>query len=153
MYFLLNLSHCVKTYGHFCQILAFFTMPAHQVWPCHVTQEANFENFLFCPNSTFNIGKSHKISSGKAFCVRSYQSKTSTEGGVENTTPPVPLGLTRAFIHCCSSFPLLKQVFRRYCIDPLSVRMLTDVNSFLALSINSSLFSQVNESGFCWISS
>ena len=24
---LLNLSHCVKGYGHFCQILAVFTMP------------------------------------------------------------------------------------------------------------------------------
>ena len=24
MYFLLNLSHYVKSYGHFCQILAFF---------------------------------------------------------------------------------------------------------------------------------
>ena len=24
MYFLLNLSHCVKSYGHLCQILAFF---------------------------------------------------------------------------------------------------------------------------------
>ena len=28
MYILLNLSHYVKSYGHFCQILAFFTMPA-----------------------------------------------------------------------------------------------------------------------------
>ena len=43
MYFLLNLSHCVKSYGHFCQILASFTMPAYQIWLCHVTQEANFE--------------------------------------------------------------------------------------------------------------
>ena len=40
-------------------------MPAHQIWSGHVTQEANFENFLFCSNSTFNIGKSHKRSSGK----------------------------------------------------------------------------------------
>ena len=28
MYFLLNLSHYVKSYGHLCQILTFFTMPA-----------------------------------------------------------------------------------------------------------------------------
>ena len=61
MYFLLNLSHYVKRFGHFGQILAFFTMPAHQTWSCHVTQEANFENFLFCPNSTFNIRKIHKF--------------------------------------------------------------------------------------------
>ena len=66
MYFLLNLSHYVKSYGHFCQILGIFTMLAHQIWSCHVTQEANSEIFLFCPNSTFNIRKSHKISSGKA---------------------------------------------------------------------------------------
>ena len=45
--FLLNLSHCVKSYGHFCQILAVFTMPAHQIWSCHVTQDANFEIFYF----------------------------------------------------------------------------------------------------------
>ena len=62
MYFLLNLGHYVKSYGHFRQILAFFTMPAHQIWSCHVTQEANFEKFLFCPNSAFNIRKSYKIS-------------------------------------------------------------------------------------------
>ena len=43
MYFLLNLSHYVKSHGHFCQILAFFTMPAHQIWSCHVTQKANFK--------------------------------------------------------------------------------------------------------------
>ena len=61
MYFLLNLSHYVKSYGHFCQTLAFFKMPAHQIWSCHVTQEANFENFLFCLNSTFNIRKVTKF--------------------------------------------------------------------------------------------
>ena len=49
--FLLNLSHYVKSCGHFCEILAFFTMPAHPIWSCHVTQEANFEKFLFCPKS------------------------------------------------------------------------------------------------------
>ena len=61
MCFLLNLSHCVKSYGHFCQILALFTMPAHQIWSCHVTQDANFEIFLFCSHSTFNIRKSQKF--------------------------------------------------------------------------------------------
>ena len=63
MYFLLNLSHYVKSYGHLCQILAFFAMPALQIWLCHVTQEANFEKILLFPNSAFNIGKSCKISS------------------------------------------------------------------------------------------
>ena len=27
--------------------LAFLTMPALQIWPCHVTQEANFEKIYF----------------------------------------------------------------------------------------------------------
>ena len=56
-------------------------MPAHQIWSCHVTQDANFENVLFCPNSTFNMRKSHKLSGGKALYFRSYQPKTSRGGG------------------------------------------------------------------------
>ena len=88
--FLLNLSHYVKSYEHLCQILAFFTMPALQIWPCHVTQEANFKIKLFFPNSAFNIEKSCKIASRKALYFRSYQPKTSQR--VENT-PPVLLGL------------------------------------------------------------
>ena len=86
MYFLLNLSHYVKSYGHLCEILAFFMMPALQIWPCQVTQEANFEKNLFFPNSAFNIGKSCKISNRKALYFRSYQPKTSW--GVENIPPP-----------------------------------------------------------------
>ena len=82
MYFLLNLSHYVKSYGHLCQILAFFTMPALQIWPCHAIQEANSEKFLFFPNSAFNIAKSYKISSRKALYFRSYQPKNLTGGGV-----------------------------------------------------------------------
>ena len=46
-FFLLNLSHYVKRYGHLCQILAFLTMSALQIWPSHVTQEANFEKSYF----------------------------------------------------------------------------------------------------------
>ena len=46
-FFLLNLSHYVKIYEHLCQILAFFIMPAPQIWPCHATQETNFEKFSF----------------------------------------------------------------------------------------------------------
>ena len=43
MYFLLNLSHCVKSYGWaFLSNFGFFTMPAHQIWSCHVTQEGLF---------------------------------------------------------------------------------------------------------------
>ena len=68
----------------------FFMMPALQIWPCHVTQEANFEKIYFFPNSAFKIRKSYKISNGKAPYFRSYQPKTSR--GMENT-PPVLLGL------------------------------------------------------------
>ena len=56
-------------------------MPAPQIWPCHVTQEANFEKKFFPPNSAFNIGKSYKMSSRKALYFRSYQPKTSPGGG------------------------------------------------------------------------
>ena len=83
MCFLLNLNHCVKSYGHFCQILALFTMPAHQIWSCHVNQDANLDFFLFCPYFTFNIKKSHKISSGKLSTSVLISKKP--HGGVENT--------------------------------------------------------------------
>ena len=78
----------------FDQILALFCKPAHQIWSCHVTQDLNFDFFLFCANSTFNIRKSHKICSGKALYFRSYQQKTSL-GGVKQPPPlpKVPLGL------------------------------------------------------------
>ena len=88
MCFLLNWNHCVKSYGYFCQILALLVIPAHQIWSFHVTQDAKFKNYLFCPDSTFNIRKSHKLSSGKALYFRCYQQETSSGG-----TPPVPLGL------------------------------------------------------------
>ena len=75
MCFLLNWSHCVKSYGHFCQILALLMIPAHQIWSCHMTRDPYFENLLFCLNSTFNIRKSHKIPGGKALYFTSYQQK------------------------------------------------------------------------------
>ena len=89
MHFLLNLSYYVKSCGHVCQFWHFFTIPAHQIWSYYVTQEANFEIFLFCPNSTFNIRKRHQISSGKALYFRSYQPKTRGKH-----PPPVLLGLS-----------------------------------------------------------
>ena len=61
------------------------------VCACHVTQEANFENFLFYLDSTFNIGKSHKISSGKALYFRNYHTKTSRGG--KHPLSPVSLEL------------------------------------------------------------
>ena len=40
-----------------------------------------FRIFLFCPNSTFYIRKSHTISGGKALYFRSYQQELSLGGG------------------------------------------------------------------------
>ena len=77
--------------GIFVKFLAFFMMPAHQIWSCHVTQEANFENVLFCSNSTFNIRKSYKVSSKEALYFRSYQPKTSLGDGTGGwKTSPSP---------------------------------------------------------------
>ena len=119
MYFLFNLSHYVKSYGHLCQILAFFTMPALQIWPCHVTQEANFETILLFPNSAFNIRKRLKISSRKALYFRSYQPKTSW--GVETLPPPVFFGVKglnyhnfHIFCHVYQLFAFTKKVLHRF---------------------------------------
>ena len=61
MYFLLNLSHFVKSYGHLCYVLACFTMTTHRIRSSHVTQVVNLENFLFYPNFALNFTNSHKI--------------------------------------------------------------------------------------------
>ena len=53
-----------------------------------VTQDVNFENFLFCPNFTFNIKKSHKVSSEEARLSAKNLSP-----------PPVPLGLKELKFH------------------------------------------------------
>ena len=51
--FLLNLSHCVKSYTHFYKNLACFTMTTHQVWSSRVTRTPNFENF-YCRRTRTN---------------------------------------------------------------------------------------------------
>ena len=81
MYLLFNVSHYVKSYGHLCQFLTFFAIPALQIWPCHVTQEANFEKILFFPNFAFNIRKSYKISSRKSSLLQKLSAKNFTGGG------------------------------------------------------------------------
>ena len=83
--------------GIFVKFWHLFTMPAHQIWSYHVTQEENFEIFLFFPNFIFNIRKSHKMFSGKALYFRSYQPETSQGGGNTPPPPPVPLGLSFKF--------------------------------------------------------
>ena len=60
-----------------------FTMPAYQIWSCHVIQDANFENFLFFPNSTGKVTKflEEKLSTSEvipiAFWVKIFRFKTS----------------------------------------------------------------------------
>ena len=61
MYILLNLSHSVKRYGYFCQILALFTMPTYQICSCHVTQNSNFDNFYSVLNLQLILGKVTKF--------------------------------------------------------------------------------------------
>ena len=70
----------------FCQILALLTMSANQIWSCHVTQDANFENFVFFPNSTFNIRKVTKFPV-KKLSSSEVISKNLTGGGKH---PPPP---------------------------------------------------------------
>ena len=84
MYFLLNLSHYVKCYGHLCQILALFTMSAPQIWPCHVTQEANFEKKLFFLIPHLILGKVTKFLVEKLSTSEVFSQKPHG-GGVENT--------------------------------------------------------------------
>ena len=87
MYFLLSLNHYVKSYGHLSQILA--TMPALQIWPCHVTQEANFKKILFFLILHLILGKAAKFLLEKLSTSDVISQKP--HGEVE--TPPVLLGL------------------------------------------------------------
>ena len=89
MCFLLNLSHFVKSCGPFCPILALFTMPAHQIWSCHVIKDANFELFYFVLILHLILGKVTKFQVKKLFASEVI-SKNLTGGG---NPPTVPLGL------------------------------------------------------------
>ena len=93
MYFLLHLSHYVKSYGHLCQILTPFTMPAPQIWPCHVTQEANFEKkFYFFLIVHLILGKVTKFLVEK-LSTSEVISQKPHGGGCKTSPPPVLLGL------------------------------------------------------------
>ena len=92
MYFLLNLSHYAKRYGHLCQILAFFCDARSLNMAMSRDPRSKFLKNYFFPNSAFDIRKSYKISSRKALYFRSYQPKILTGGG---EPLPVLLGLSR----------------------------------------------------------
>ena len=87
MCFLLNLRNYVKNYRHFCRILALFTMPAHQIWSCHVTQDPNFEIFYFVLILHLISGKVTKFPVEKLSMSEVISKKPQ---GVENTPPPPP---------------------------------------------------------------
>ena len=57
MYFLLNLSHYVKSYGHLCQIYQNHSLNIV------ISRDlfSNSENFYFLPNSILNFRKSYQI--------------------------------------------------------------------------------------------
>ena len=77
MYFLLNLSHYVKRYGHLCQIFPFFYDARYPNMAMSRDPRSKYGKNLIFPNSAFNIRKSYKISSRKALYFRSYKPKTS----------------------------------------------------------------------------
>ena len=87
MYFLLNVSHCVKSYGHFCQILTIYDSRSQNMVMSLDPRCKSLKIFV-CPNSTFNIKKSQKISSRKALYFGSYQQKPHGGGGGGGGTPP-----------------------------------------------------------------
>ena len=99
-YFLSNFIHCGLCV--FLSNFGFYKMPAHQIWSCHVAQEVNFENCLFCSNSTFNIMKNHKIFSGKALTSKVIsQTPNGGGGGGGGRCDPIsmPLGLIAEILH------------------------------------------------------
>ena len=61
MYFFIEFKPLCQMLWAFLSNFGFIMMSAHQIWSCYVTQEANCENFFFCPYSTFNIRKVTKF--------------------------------------------------------------------------------------------
>ena len=93
MYFLLNLGHCVKSYGYLCQILSSFTMTTHQIWSYHMSQAVNFDNFKVLPysslNSTLYVWR---------YLVPTPSTKRGGGGGVGSVHPP-PFDLENARLY------------------------------------------------------
>ena len=100
-------------------------MPAHQIWSCHVTQDAKFRIFIyFVLILHLILGKITRFLVEK-LSTSEVISKNLTGGGVKNT-PQVPLGLNlgpdgvtaniiTSYIHEFSGLDmnLLKKKFRQ----------------------------------------
>ena len=88
MYFLLNLSHYVQSYGHLCQSLAFFTMPRSLNMAMSRDPRSKFrKKFYFSLILHLILGKAAKFLVEKLSTSEVISQKTS-RGGVENTPPP-----------------------------------------------------------------
>ena len=90
MYFLLNLSHCLKSYGHFVKFCCYFTMLAHQIWSCHVTQDAEFEIFYFVLILYLILRKVTKFLVERLFTLELISQKPHGGGGGGGGITPIP---------------------------------------------------------------
>ena len=95
MYFLLNLSHCVKSYGHFCQILTFYDVCSPNMVMSRYPRSKFDKIFYFVLILHLILGKStkflvEKLSASEAISQKSHRGGG---GGVVKNTPAVPLGL------------------------------------------------------------
>ena len=64
---------------------------------CHVTQDADFETFLFCPNSIFNIRKVTKFLVEKLSTSKVISQKPHGGGGGGRRKPSIPVPLKCRF--------------------------------------------------------
>ena len=81
-FLLLNLSHCVQSYGHLCQI--YHNNSPNMVMSCY--PGFKFRKFLFWPNSILNFWKSNQIWGKLAQEQKSYRQKKQI--GLWKTPPP-----------------------------------------------------------------
>ena len=81
MYFSLNLSHCGKSYGHFLSNFGIFKMLSHQIWSCHVTQDATSEFFYFFVILQLTLGKVTKFLVEKLSLSEVFSQKPHKGGG------------------------------------------------------------------------
>ena len=101
------MNHYVKSYGHLCQILAFLMMSGLQIWPCHVTQEANFEKNYFFLILHLILGETAKFLVEKLSTLEVISQKPHRGG----KHPPVLLGLS--FAHLLSLYTMMTTETRK----------------------------------------
>ena len=97
---MLNLSHCVESYKHFCLLFSIFFLCPITKYGDVTLPTMQVSIILFCRKSSLNVWKKHKMSGGNALDLRSYQLKTSSGG------PLVHLGLK---YKCITSFSMTNE--------------------------------------------